>query len=300
MLKLSQRLTRAGKIILSCDEDMDMIENNYNRIDYLKGLLDNRRPLDKVLVDKLKEYYKVEIVYNSNAIEGNTLTKFETKMVIEQGLTIGEKGLKNYLEAVNLSEAMDFIEDLVNSREPLSERILKEVHYIVLKETVKYGNQYAGTYRSLPVEISGSEFKPPQPYLIQPRMEELFNWYNENKDKLHPVEIAALFHFKLVTIHPFIDGNGRTARLMMNFILMQNGYPPAIVKADDKDKAAYYKTLEKGQVTGDTKPFIQFISNCVEKTLEGYLERIGVIYDKNKSSAQQLKINRSKDNDREI
>lgn len=300
MLKLSQRLTRAGKIILSCDEDMDMIENNYNRIDYLKGLLDNRRPLDKVLVDKLKEYYKVEIVYNSNAIEGNTLTKFETKMVIEQGLTIGEKGLKNYLEAVNLSEAMDFIEDLVNSREPLSERILKEVHYIVLKETVKYGNQYAGTYRSLPVEISGSEFKPPQPYLIQPRMGELFNWYNENKDKLHPVEIAALFHFKLVTIHPFIDGNGRTARLMMNFILMQNGYPPAIVKADDKDKAAYYKTLEKGQVTGDTKPFIQFISNCVEKTLEGYLERIGVIYDKNKSSAQQLKINRSRDNDRQI
>lgn len=300
MLNLSQRLTRAGKIILSCDEDMDMIENNYNRIDYLKGLLDNRRPLDKVLVDKLKEYYKVEIVYNSNAIEGNTLTKFETKMVIEQGLTIGEKGLKNYLEAVNLSEAMDFIEDLVNSREPLSERILKEVHYIVLKETVKYGNQYAGTYRSLPVEISGSEFKPPQPYLIQPRMEELFNWYNENKDKLHPVEIAALFHFKLVTIHPFIDGNGRTARLMMNFILMQNGYPPAIVKADDKDKAAYYKTLEKGQVTGDTKPFLQFISNCVEKTLEGYLERIGVIYGENKSSAQQLKINRSRDNDREI
>lgn len=268
----------------------------FERIDCLKGLLDNRRPLDKFLVDKLKEYYKVEIIYNSNAIEGNTLTKFETKMVIEQGLTIGEKGLKNYLEAVNLSEAMDFIEGLVNNKEPLSERILKEIHYIVLKETVKYNSQYAGTYRNLPVEISGSEFKPPQPYLIQPRMEELLNWYNDNKDKLHPVEIAALFHFKLVTIHPFIDGNGRTARLMMNFILMQNGYPPTVVKADDKDRATYYKTLEKGQVTGDIKPFIQFISNCVEKTLEDYLERIGVVYEK---GSEELYVNKSRKNNLE-
>ena len=268
----------------------------FERIDCLKGLLDNRRPLDKFLVDKLKEYYKVEIIYNSNAIEGNTLTKFETKMVIEQGLTIGEKGLKNYLEAVNLSEAMDFIEGLVNNKEPLSERILKEIHYIVLKETVKYNSQYAGTYRNLPVEISGSEFKPPQPYLIQPRMEELLNWYNDNKDKLHPVEIAALFHFKLVTIHPFIDGNGRTARLMMNFILMQNGYPPTVVIAYDKDRATYYKTLEKGQVTGDIKPFIQFISNCVEKTLEDYLERIGVVYEK---GSEELYVNKSRKNNLE-
>lgn len=272
-----------------------MVEKTFDRIDYLKELLDRKRPLDKILVDKLKEYYKVEIVYNSNAIEGNTLTKFETKMVIEQGLTIGEKGLKNYLEAVNLSEAMDFVENLVSNKEALSERILKEIHYIVLKETVKYGNQYAGTYRNLPVEISGSEFKPPQPYLVQPQMEQLFNWYNENKNKLHPVEMAALFHFKLVSIHPFIDGNGRTSRLIMNFILMQNGYPPAVVKADDKDKATYYKTLEKGQVTGDITHFIQFISNCVEKTLEGYLERIGVVYEQKKSSKEQLKANKSRD-----
>lgn len=270
-----------------------MAKKIFERIDYLKELLDNKRPLDKFLVDKLKEYYKVEIVYNSNAIEGNTLTKFETKMVIEQGLTIGEKGLKNYLEAINLSEAIDFTENLAQNNEPLSERILKEIHYIVLKETVKYGNQYAGTYRSLPVEISGSEFKPPQPYLVQPQMEQLFSWYNENKDKLHPVEMAALFHFKLVSIHPFIDGNGRTSRLIMNFILMQNGYPPAVVKADDKDKAAYYKTLEKGQVTGDTTPFIQFISNCVEKTLEGYLERIGVVYEKKKNSKEKSITNKS-------
>lgn len=274
--------------------------DNYNRIDYLKGLVDNKRPLDKVLVDKLKEYYKVEIVYNSNAIEGNTLTKFETKMIIEQGLTIGEKGLKNYLEAVNLSEAMDFIENLIDSKEPLSEKILKDIHYIVLKETVKYSNKYAGTYRSLPVEISGSEFKPPQPYLIQSKMEELFNWYDENKDKLHPVKMAALFHFKLVTIHPFIDGNGRTARLIMNFILVQNGYPPAIVKADDKDKATYYRALEKGQITGNTKPFIRFINNCVVKTLESYLERIGVIYDKNKSPEHKFKNSKTKKEERNI
>ncbi|SHJ36372.1 Fic family protein [Lutispora thermophila] len=277
-----------------------MKKRSFERIDYLKGLLDDRRPLDKVVVDKLKEYYKVEIVYNSNAIEGNTLTRFETKMVIEQGLTIGEKGLKNYLEAVNLSEAMDFIEELVSNKEPLTETVLKQIHYIVLKETVKYNSQYAGTYRNLPVEISGSDFKPPQPYLVQPQMEELFQWYGDNKNRLHPVELAALFHFKLVSIHPFIDGNGRTARLIMNFILMQNGYPPAVVKADEKDKAAYYKTLEHGQTTGDVEPFIEFICTCVEKTLEGYLERIGVIYDKAESQGQAFRSNRNRENSLEI
>lgn len=246
----------------------------FEKIDSLKEILDKSRPLPKIVVDKLKNVFNIEMIYNSNAIEGNTLTLHETKMVIEQGLTVGGKPFKDYLEAVNLAEAIEFVEDLVNEQEALNENNLKKIHYLVLKGIVKE-NSYAGVYRSVPVMISGSQHEPTQPYMIQPEMENLFDWYKENKDSLHPVELASLFHFKFVYIHPFIDGNGRTARLLMNFILMQHGFPPAIVKAEHEVRAKYYNTLEIASATGDTKPFVQFIADCTETTLEKYLKYVG-------------------------
>lgn len=246
----------------------------FEKIDALKEKLDKSRPLSKIVVDKLKNAFNIEIVYNSNAIEGNTLTLHETKMVIEEGLTVGGKPFKDYLEAVNLAEAIEFVEELVNEQEALTEKNLKKIHYLVLKGIDKE-NKFAGVYRSVPVMISGSQHEPTQPYMIQPEMENLFYWYNENKDILHPVELASLFHFKFVYIHPFIDGNGRTARLLMNFILMQYGFPPAIVKAEHEARSKYYNTLEIASTTGDTKSFVQFIADCAKATLEKYLKYIG-------------------------
>lgn len=246
----------------------------FEKINELKEKLDRNRPLPKIIVDKLKNAFNIELIYNSNAIEGNTLTLHETKMVIEQGLTVGGKPFKDYLEAINLAEAIEFIEELVKDQEPLNDSNLKKIHYLVLKG-IKKENKYAGVYRSVPVMISGSQHEPTQPYMISQEMEQLLYWYNENKANLHPVELASLFHFKFVYIHPFIDGNGRTARLLMNFILMQYGFPPAIVKAEHEVRAKYYNTLEIASTTGATKPFVQFIAECVETTLEKYLKYIG-------------------------
>lgn len=249
---------------------------DFSRIDYLKGLLDRKRPLDRLEVKRLHEYDHIEMVYNSNAIEGNTLTRFETKMVIEQGLTVGEKGLKYYLEAVNLSEAIEYAEELATQQHLLTEKDLKQLHHMILKGT---NEKHAGVYRHINVFISGSEHKPPAPFHIQPDMEQLFKWYEENSDQLHPVELAAIFHFKLVSIHPFVDGNGRTSRLCMNFILTQNGYPPVIVKADDESKREYYRTLEHGNTKNDVQPFVTFIKNNTENALVNYLDRLGIPYD---------------------
>ena len=245
----------------------------FKKINNLKEKLDTHRPLSKVVVDKLRNAFNIEMIYNSNAIEGNTLTLHETKMVIEQGLTVGGKPFKDYLEAINLAQAIEFIEELVEDKEPLNENNLKKIHYLVLKGIEKE-DRHAGVYRSVPVMISGSKHEPPQPYMVQPEMERLFSWYSNNKNKLHPVELAALFHFKFVYIHPFIDGNGRTARLLMNFILMQYAFPPAIVKAEHEARARYYDTLEVASTTGDTKSFLQFITDCVEATLENYLKYV--------------------------
>lgn len=245
----------------------------FKKIDILKEEFDKNRPLPKIILDKLQNAFNIEIIYNSNAIEGNTLTLHETKMIIEQGLTVGGKPFKDYLETINLSEAIEFVEELAKNQEEINEINIKKIHYLILKGVNKE-NMYAGTYRNIPVMISGSEHTPPQPYVVPIEIENLLYWYNENKTILHPVELASLFHFKFVYIHPFIDGNGRTARLLMNLILMQHGFPPAIVKAENEIRAKYYNTLEIASTTNNTVPFIHFISECIESTLEKYLKYI--------------------------
>jgi Fic family protein len=213
---------------------MRTIESILADIDQLKVELDIlRQSLDNVTI---KEALEVEFLYESNRIEGNTLTLRETQLVINEGMTISGKSMREHLEAINHKEAILFIDDLVSQKVDLSEYVLKQIHGIVL-----YGidRENAGVYRKLPVAIAGSKHLPPQPYLLQDLMEDYFRFYNQEKDNLHPVVLAAEMHERLVTIHPFIDGNGRTSRLIMNLILLQYAFPLAIIGGDYDSRMAY-------------------------------------------------------------
>lgn len=244
---------------------------SFNRVDELKNQLDQHRPLPVAAVKNLRDVYRVEWTYNSNAIEGNTLSLIETKVVMEDGLTIGGKRLQEHFEVINHSEAISYIEDQVTQTAELDERTLKTIHHLILKNI---DDENAGRYRSINVRISGSHHEPPHFLQVPNDMQELFAWYNQEKNRLHPVELAALFHFKFVYIHPFADGNGRTARLLMNLILMSHGYPPAIVKAENSQRLTYYEVLETASVQGNTQPFIELIAQCVEESLTTYLKAI--------------------------
>lgn len=219
---------------------------------------------------RITEALEIEYTYDSNRIEGNTLTLHETDMVVNKGITIAGKGLREHLEAINHKEAIDFIKDIAQKKEPISERVLLDIHAIVLHSIDK---DNAGKYRRVPVIISGSKHIPPQPYLLQPKMDELFQWYEANKDSMHPVVLAAQMHEKLVSVHPFIDGNGRTARLLMNLILMQHGYPIANIKGDNETRRRYYETLEEAS-SEDNSAFVEFIEDVVIQSLTYYLKII--------------------------
>lgn len=241
----------------------------FKRIDDLKAQLDQQRPVPAAIAKNLRDVYRVEWTYNSNAIEGNTLSLMETKVVMEDGITIGGKWIREHLEVINHAEAINFVEEQVHQKAPLDERTLKKIHRLILKN-IDDGN--AGTYRSINVRITGSQQEPPHFLQIANEMQELFNWYGQAKEKMHPVELAALFHFKFVQIHPFADGNGRTARLLLNFILMGNSFPPAIVKAEMTQRLTYYRALETASVKGDLQPFIELVAQCVEESLTMYLK----------------------------
>lgn len=237
-------------------------------LDLLKAKLDIRRPLNETAVEKISHTFDIEIIYNSNAIEGNTLTLNETMMVVDKGITINGKGWKDHLEANNLANATYFLKELVSLKVPLTALVLKQIHQLVLAGLVTR-REDAGDYRKVPVTISGSDHVPPPAHALSEAVDALFLWYEEYRQVLHPVELAAKFHFRLVYIHPFIDGNGRTARLCMNLILMQAGFPPAIVSVERRQD--YYRTLEVASVLGDQNEFIEFITTSVGDTINKYL-----------------------------
>nr|WP_093339978.1 Fic family protein [Salibacterium halotolerans] len=241
---------------------------DFSKVNKLKQELDQLRPLPPEATRNLKEHFRVEWTYHSNAIEGNTLSLMETKLVLEEGLTVGGKKLREHFEVINHAEAIDFIEEQIDQGSTMNHSLIKNVHYLVLKNIDDHN---AGRYRQINVRISGSQHHPPHFLQVQDEVEQLIKWYEENKDQLHPVELAALFHFKLVYIHPFSDGNGRTARLMMNLILMQNGYPPAVVKAEDEKRYKYYEVLELASMNRTFQPFTELITECVEESLEVFI-----------------------------
>jgi len=243
---------------------------DFSKLDKLKSKLDQHRPLSHEIVQNLHEDLLLKWTFNSNAIEGNTLTLQETKVVLE-GITIGGKSLREHFEAINHKEAILFVEKLAKKDTILNEYDIRSIHSLILKNI---DEQNAGKYRNINVLISGAEHKPPQTLDVPSKMQEFIKWHKDNYKNLHPVELAARVHIDFVGIHPFIDGNGRTSRLLMNLELIKQGYPPAIIKVENR--LEYYKALDLAHTKKEYKAFMQFICKVVEESFEPYFFVLGV------------------------
>lgn len=239
----------------------------YDKLTQKKKELDSFRPLPLELANNLDDWFRVELTFTSNAIEGNTLTRQETAVVIEKGLTVGGKSLREHLEATNHAKALDFVYSLIQkSPSQLTAQDILSIHEIILKGI---DDNNAGQYRNVQVRISGSVVIMPNPRKVSDLMDNFLEWLTEEHD-LHPVAFAAEAHYRLVTIHPFVDGNGRSARLLMNLILMMHGYPPAIVRK--RDRIVYICALEQAQLGGSKVDYENLISKAVNRSLDIYLK----------------------------
>ena len=238
-------------------------ENRLTDNDTLQVKIRAHRPLDIYEVTQLKEYYRIGLTWSSNALEGNSLTESETKVVLEDGITIGGKPLKDHFEAIGHSEAFDLLYKLADSQE-ITEADILGLHRLFYYRTE---SETAGKYRERNVIITGTDFTPPTPTAVPLAMQEFIGNLPTLR-QLHPVEYAAMLHLNLVTIHPFIDGNGRTARLLMNLALLQVGYPitiiPPIIRGD-------YISALRDSNKGNNQPFINFISCCVWESQKDYI-----------------------------
>lgn len=238
-------------------------------IDHLKQQLDSARPL---LNRTILEALDIEYTYDSNRIEGNTLTLRETDIVINKGLTVGGKTMREHLEATNHYEAILYIKELVEQKETITESLIKNIHALILRGIDR---ENAGRYRSVPVAISGSRHIPPQPWQVPKLMEDFIHWFQHESDQWHPVLMAAEAHERIATIHPFIDGNGRTARLLMNLILLQQGYTITNIPGDTQNRLTYYDALEQCNLGNDKSAFYQLIANYVSKSLHAMVATLG-------------------------
>lgn len=230
-------------------------------IDSLKNKLDAQRPLAPSIVKNLKEDLILRWTYHSNAIEGNTLTLLETKVVLE-GITVGGKALREHFEAINHRNAIYYVEDIIKKEEPFSEWQIRNIHQLILKNI---DDDNSGRYRQQNVLISGTTTTPPDYTLLNDKMKQFIDWYKTEANLLHPIERAAKVHADFVGIHPFIDGNGRTSRLLMNLELMKAGYPPCVITVEKR--LAYYESLDQWMAFGNTEVFNQFVADAV---LEGF------------------------------
>lgn len=244
---------------------IDLDDNYFAEVDSLKKELDSKRPIPKETLKSLKESINLEWTYNSNGIEGNTLTLRETQVVLE-GITVGGKSIKEHLEVINHDKAIWFLNDLVKDNEPISEWNIKSIHQLILKDI---DNEHAGRYRKENVTIKGATHIPPDYIKVPELMEKLILTY-KTWNKYHPIIRAALLHGELVKIHPFVDGNGRTSRLLMNLDLMNNGYNPVIIKKESRLK--YYEALDKAHTTGNYTDFVKLVTKLEVEMLKKYLE----------------------------
>lgn len=230
--------------------------------------LNKLRPISKTLLIKLKERFAIEMTYNSNAIEGNSLTLKETYWVIQEGLTVKGKPLKDVLEAKNHKEALDFLYETIDQRTAFtfSEHLIKQLHSLIIQEI---DHDKAGRYRQVDVFITGTEHKPPAAYEVPLKMNKLVLWAQKNHNRMEVIEFSTLLHHKFVHIHPFEDGNGRTGRLLMNIFLMRHGFPLAIIQKVERPK--YYRALQKAD-SGDYKPLVNLTAQAVLRSLNIYLD----------------------------
>ena len=234
-----------------------------------KKLLDRSRPLPPKILSNLEEWFKVELTYTSNAIEGNTLSRAETALVVEKGITVNGKSLKEHLEAVNHVDALEYINTLANKEHvDITERVILDIHRMILS---KIDDRNAGRYRNVPVRIAGSRAIMPNPNKVRELTEKYTAWL-QTRSNAHPATLAAEAHYRLVSIHPFTDGNGRTARLLMNLLLIQEGYPLAIIS--NEDRLSYINSIENAQLGGSLDDFMRIVYKAVDRSLDIYLESI--------------------------
>ncbi len=231
-------------------------------VDALKAELDRRRPLTQGEVERLQREFIAEFTYNSNAIEGNTLTLQETALVME-GLTVDGKPLRDHLEAVGHRDAYLYVQQLVSTKTPITEKVIREIHSLVLVDKP----EDRGVYRSIPVRITGLRHEPPQPFLVPVQMEKIIRTLY--KGRRHPIERAASFHLDFEGVHPFVDGNGRTGRLILNLMLMQCGYPPINVKFSDRKR--YYDCFDAYYENNTASPMVKLVAGNLEERLRQYL-----------------------------
>ncbi len=242
----------------------------FTKLDHLKETLDTFRPLPLDVVKNLHEDLVLRWTYNSNAIEGNTLTLKETKVALE-GITVGGKTIREHFEAINHREAIYFVEELVQKNEPLSEWQIKSIHQLILKNI---DDVHAGRYRKNNVIISGAEHTPPDAMHVESGMAQFIDWYNNVAPSLHPVERAARVHADFVKIHPFVDGNGRTSRLLTNLELMKSGFPPVVLPVENR--LEYYESLDTAHTKNDYNPFLTLIADVVEAGFKPYWHVLGI------------------------
>jgi Fic family protein len=239
----------------------------FKKLNQLKSQLDSHRPLPAKVVANLREDLILRWTYNSNAIEGNTLTLMETKVVLE-GITIGGKSLREHFEAINHRDAILFVEELVKKNQPLTEWDIRNIHQLILNNI---DAENAGVYRKVNVLISGASHTPPEHFLVSEQMARFVESVNAG---LHPVERAARIHVDFVGIHPFVDGNGRTSRLLMNLELMKAGFPPVVIPVEQRLR--YYQALDKAHVEKNYADFIQLVVDMSEKSFEPYFYALGI------------------------
>ena len=243
-----------------------------NEADELKKEIRKLHPLNKTQLHKLNEYFSTNYTYESNRIEGNTLSLQETSLVVNKGITISGKSMKEHLEAINHAEAIEFVQELAKGKTDITEKLIKELHFLILKTIDK---ENAGRYRQSDVRITGSKHIPVAYYDVPMEMEKLLRYYHAKKQSLHPVLLAADLHWMLAGIHPFIDGNGRTSRLLMNLLLIKRGYVIANLKGDIASRLGYYKGLEKAQVELHTTDFRSLVAQTVIEGLREYSALMG-------------------------
>jgi len=236
------------------------------RLTEKQARLDALRPLPAGAVRRLNQLFAVEWTYNSNAIEGNTLTLRETQLILETGLTIGGKSLREHFEVINHQSAIEYVEALARHDEPITPYHIRQIHSLVLT-TIDPDN--AGKYRDVTVRIAGTQREPPDAWELPRLKNEWDEWLRGAAQLLHPIEQAALAHHRLTAIHPFIDGNGRTARLIMNLLLLRQGYPPAVILTINRRQ--YYRVLQQAD-RGDEAPLANFVGRSLERSLNLYLE----------------------------
>lgn len=267
-----RKIWDAGTLIQQMLGDFNSmsLSEKYVQVDKLKGWLDSFRPLPSKVVAELKQLFDVRFTYNSNAIEGNTLTQSETQLVLEKGITVGGKTLREHLEVVGHRDAIGYVESLAQKDTPIGKWEIRQIHSLLL---MVIDRVEAGRYRQLDVKAAGIEYSYPPHYLVPELMTGFVGWLNSSAvQQLHPIDYAAEAHCRFVGIHPFRDGNGRTGRLLMNLLLLRLGYPVVVIK--NEQRAEYIEALVQAQQQDNWLAFQELV---VASTRESLIEVLRVV-----------------------